>query len=311
MLCPAFGRDLQGRGTFLCLGSLYLLREIVIASLAFFMPVRDAISNTIHTEFMEPRRVLLPLRTIAAPADCTCPLPGNGRNRHVSAALARTRTPGLAAQNCKSCLIGWPYIIWSCGSVPYGNGPHVCAASMGWVLQPAPGAAAVLIMRRRRYFGAAPFFDNKPIFIYARSTVREASNRQSGQHKHRITKGSNSTDGGTAVTNPLYSTTGGTELRLFPLLNLSFSRPTNRQVQSFQQITMRRSEVIRFVGYAARGALTHTSAPLSSTHQPLSIYEPPRRKGKATGLRGGFSPGPRTEAAPIFDTPSKNLYYHA
>lgn len=307
------------------------------------MPIRGAYLQQSH-DFMESRRVLLPLRTISAPADCTCPRTGSGRNRYVASTEGQrnaapphnpvrrsyprdvattssyaakrpfygisTRSYGcnFAAQNCKpclsvaankSCLIGWPYIIWSCGLAPYGNGTQVCAASMGWVLQPAPGAASILTMGQRRCFGmVAPVFSINYIFacwhetkngadgtlaprprmFLAKGNESHKHNRQSGQQKHRITKGSNSTDGGTAVTSPLYSTTGGTELRLF----------------------------------------------LSSTNQSLSIYEPPRRKGKATGLRGGFSPGPifmcaiasilcscRTEAAPIFDTPSKNLYYHA
>ena len=179
---------------------------------------------------MEPRRVLLPLRTIAAPADCTRPLLGSGRNRYVAAASAWNRTPGLAAQNNKSrlsvtanksCLIGWPFKIWSCCPAPHGRGQHVCAASTGRVLQPAPGAAADLIVRREQYFGtAAPFFDNKPIFIYTRLDGRDPQNRQPGNQKHRIPRGSYSTDGGTAVTCPV-SRTGGTELRLFHSWDLS------------------------------------------------------------------------------------------
>ena len=97
---------------------------------------------------MEPRRVLLSLRTIAAPADCTRPQFGAGRNRYVAAAPAWNRTPGLAAQNNKSrlsvaanksCLKGRTFKIWSCCPAPYGCGQHVCAALTGRVLQPAPG----------------------------------------------------------------------------------------------------------------------------------------------------------------------------
>lgn len=271
---------------------------------------------------MEPRRVLLPLRTIAAPADCTRPLLGSGRNRYVAAAPAWKRTPKLskgpksplylalsgpdvaaasalsyAAErpfygitagpfgcNCvaqnnksrlsvtanKSCLIGWPFKIWSCCPTPYGTGQPVCAASTGRVLQPAPGAAAVMMRQRRNFGTVAPFFDNKPIFKYARLDGRDPQNRQSGNQKHRITKGSNSTDGGTAVTCPV-SRTGGTELRLFHSWDLSVSRPTNRQVQSGP----RRIKALRPAGFAARGALAHTSRPfLRPTNQPIYMNRP-------------------------------------
>lgn len=193
---------------------------------------------------MKPRRVLLPLRTIAAPADCTRPLLGSGRNRYVSAAPAWNGTPGLVAQNNKSrlsvtanksCLIGWPFKIWSCCPAPYGTGQPVCAASTGRVLQPAPGAVAVLVVRRKPIFGtAAPVFSPNYILVcwqdnmvgadgtiaprprksLAKDNESHNHNRQSGHQKHRITKGSNSTGGGTAVTSPT-SRTGGTELRLF------------------------------------------------------------------------------------------------
>lgn len=217
---------------------------------------------------MEPRRVLPSMRTISAPADCTRPQFGCGRNRYVAAAPAWNRTPGLAAQNSKSRPNGRLFKIWSCCPAPYGCGQHVCAASTGRVLQPAPGAAVVTMMGKMQIFdAAAPFSEKKSISIYARSTGRESSNRRSKLHQHRITKGSNSTDGGTAVTNPACGR-GGTELRLFLSWDLSVSRPTNRQVQSCRQITMRQSEVIRFAGYTARGALVHTPAPRSSTHRP-------------------------------------------
>lgn len=217
---------------------------------------------------MEPRRVLLPLRTIAAPADCTRPQFGCGRNRYAAAAPAWSGMPGLVAQNSKSRLKGPLFKIWSCCPAPYGKGTHVCAASTGRVLQPAPGAAVVTMMGKIQIFdAAAPFSEKKPISIYARSAGRESSNRQPGNQKHRIPRGSNSTDGGTAVTNPACKP-GNTTLRLFLSWDLSVSRPTNRQVQSCRQITMRQSEVIRFAGYTARGALAHTPAPRSSTHRP-------------------------------------------
>ena len=125
---------------------------------------------------MEPRRVLLPLRTIAAPADCTRPLLGSGRNRYVSAAPAWSGTPGLAAQKSKSrlsvaanksCLKGRTFKIWSCCPVPYGCGQHVCAALTGRVLQPAPGAVSVLNSSLSEVaslcsVGTAPFFKAIP-----------------------------------------------------------------------------------------------------------------------------------------------------
>lgn len=161
------------------------------------MPIRGAYFQQSH-EVMETRCVLPSLRNISAPADCTRPLHGDGRNRYVriivrrkllyvsSAEDQRNAAPphnpvrrswphvsglwgcDLAAQNSKSrlsaaanksCLNGRPFKIWSCSPAPYGNGQPVCAASTGRVSRPAPGAAAVLIVRREQYFGAAaPFF---------------------------------------------------------------------------------------------------------------------------------------------------------
>lgn len=234
-------------------------------------------SNSSH-EFMEPRRVLLPLRTIAAPADCTRPLLGSGRNRYVAAAPAWNRTPGLVAQNNKSrlsvtanksCLIGWPFKIWSCCPAPYGRGQHVCAASTGRVLQPAPGAAADLIVRREQYFGtAAPFFDNKPIFKYTRLDGRDPHNRQPGNQKHKIPRGSYSTDGGTAVTSPT-SRTGGTELRLF-----LFPHSLQRQhpLKYFPDGRRGQNTVWKFKGGAAEPI---TSRPfLRPTNQPIYMNLP-------------------------------------
>ena len=167
---------------------------------------------------MEPRCVLLPLRNISAPADCTRSQFGTGRNRYVAAASAWNRTPGLAAQNNKSrlsvaanksCLKGRTFKIWSCCPAPYGCGQHVCAALTGGRII------------------AAPFFAKNPISLYSRSDGRETLNRRSAHHKHKIAKGSNPTGGGTAVTNPT-SRTGGTELRLFHFWDLSLAPPTNR-----------------------------------------------------------------------------------
>ena len=150
------------------------------------MPIRGAYLQQSH-EYMEPRCVLPSMRNIAAPADCTRPRLGAGRNRYVSAVPAWSGTPGHAAQNSKSRLNGRPFKIWSCAPAPYGKGTHVCAALTGRVLQPAPGAAAAVMMRRKQIF---------------------------------------------------------------------------------------------------------VQPPLSPTHRPNQLYEPPRRMGNATGARGGFSPGP-------------------
>lgn len=248
------------------------------------------------------------MRNIAAPADCTRPQLGNGRNRYVSAVPAWSGTPGHAAQNSKSRLNGRPFKIWSCAPAPYGKGTHVCAALTGRVLQPAPGAAADLIVRREQYFGtAAPVFSPNYILVcrqdnmvgadgtlaprprksLAKDNESHNHNRQSGNQKHRITRGSYSTDGGTVVTSPV-SRTGGTKLRLFHSWDLYVSRPTNRQVQSGP----RRIEALRPAGFAAEGRVGAYFAPLSPTHRPNQLYEPPRRMGNATGARGGFSPGP-------------------
>ena len=168
----------------------------------FFYAYSGRIFPTFPSRVMEPRRVLLPLRTIAAPADCTCPRTGSGRNRYVSAAPAWTGTPGLAAQNCKpclsvaankSCLTGWFLSYWSCGPAPYINGPHVCAASMGWVLQPAPGAASILTMGQRRCFGmVAPVFSINYIFACWHETKNGADGTLAPRPRMFLAKGNES-----------------------------------------------------------------------------------------------------------------------
>lgn len=73
----------------------------------------------------------------------------------------------LSAAANKSCLIGWPFKIWSCAPAPDGCRPHVCAASLaGRVLRPAPGAVSALNSSLSEVAslcstGTAPFF--KPI----------------------------------------------------------------------------------------------------------------------------------------------------
>ena len=136
---------------------------------------RNPASNSSH-ESMKPRCVLLSMRIISVPADCTRPQLGAGRNRYVSAAPAWNRTPGLAVQNNKSrlsvaanksCLQGRTSKIWSCAPAPYGKGTHVCAASTGRVLQPVPGAVSALNSSLSEVAslcstGTAPFFKAIP-----------------------------------------------------------------------------------------------------------------------------------------------------
>ena len=107
---------------------------------------RNPASNSSH-ESMKPRCVLLSMRIISVPADCTRSRFGAGRNRYVSAAPAWNRTPGLAAQKSKSrlsvaanksCLRGRTSKIWSCAPAPYGKGTHVCAALTGGRIIAAP-----------------------------------------------------------------------------------------------------------------------------------------------------------------------------
>ena len=125
---------------------------------------------------METRCVLPSMRNIAAPADCTRPQLGAGRNRYVSAVPAWSGTPGLAAQNSKSrlsvsanksCLQGRTSKIWSCCPAPYGCGQPVCAASTGRGLQPALGAVSTLNSSLSEVAslcstGTAPFFKAIP-----------------------------------------------------------------------------------------------------------------------------------------------------
>lgn len=320
------------------------------------MPIRGAYFQQSH-EVMEPRCVLPSLRTIAAPADCTRPQAGGGRNRYVrikvrrkllyvsSAEVQRNAAPphnpvrrsmryvtGLrgcshAAQNSKprlsaaankSCLKGRTFKIWSCCPAPYGKGTHVCAASTGRVLQPAPGAAVVMMRQRRNFGTAAPFFDNKPIFIYTRLDGRDPQNRQPGNQKHKIPRGSNSTGGGTAVTSPT-SRTGGTELRLFHSWDLSVSRPTNRQVQSGP----RRIKALRPAGFAARGALAHTPRPFLRPIDQTNYMNLPGALGTRPGYGAAFPSVPFSvmmlrhfylhagPKPPHFSDPEcKNLYHH-
>ena len=132
---------------------------------------------------------------------------------------------------------------------------NVCAAPMGWVLRPGP------------VFGN-PYDNDAP-----------TNQRRSARWVHIFPSGA-----GTAVTSPT-SMPGGTELRLFLSSDLSGSRPTNRQLS--RRITMRRSEVIRFVG-DLRGAFRRSIPlrPFLSTHQPNTYMNLPGAWVTRPGFRG-------------------------
>ena len=164
-------------------------------------------------------------------------------------------------------------------------------------------------------YGQAETFAPRPGFICFKTTAAQhltdavsAANSSFSKLRHYLVRFSGvasvfpnmvPTNPGTAATNPFCSVTGGTKLRLFPLLTLPVSRPANRQVQQGQRNDTHYCAAVRAAGSAA-GAFGRIPLRLHfSTLQPNQPYEPPRRMGNATGLRGGFSHGPRTEAAPF------------
>ena len=126
--------------------------------------------------------------------------------------------------------------------------------------------------------------------------------------------------GGTAATSPSSATTGGTELRPFPLLTLPGSRPTNRQVQQGRQSNAHCGKVREADPAAGAFGWCYPLRLHFSTLRPNQLYEPPRRKGNATGLRGGFPTGSfpcefaslrsslRTEAAPFLRHAMQKTY---
>ena len=269
-----------------------LLYRTILASFGPDVPAASsyAAERPIFSLPIRSRRVLPSLRkSNAAPADCTHSLLGRGRNRHVSAAPflyaaseknVSDKTLLRAAAN-KSCAGSGPENLVA-GAVAY-HGKRVkrvfCAA--------VPIFNIPIIACWQNIVGADGTLAPRPVKFLANGNEYYIQNRQSANQKHRFTKGSTSTDGGTAVTNPT-SRTGGTELRLFPSLDFSLrSKPANRQVQS----SRRRIGAVRSAGLAAWGVLAHTSAPLISTHRPNHLYEPPRRACNVTGLRGGFPTG--------------------
>lgn len=196
---------------------------------------------------------------IAAPADCTHPQTGSGRNRYVAATpfhsaatvYADANYPSLPEAANKSCADGWFLKFWS-------------------------GTVAISVMGKRRFWVAVvPVFDNPH------------NNNSPTSQRRRSSKWVLTNYGsGTAVTN-LTNCTGGTELRLFLSSAFSGSRPTNRQVQLIRRITIRRSEVIRFVG-DLRGAFRRSIPlrPFLSTHQPNTYMNLPGAWVTRPGFRG-------------------------
>lgn len=188
---------------------------------------------------------------IAASADCTHPLIGSGRNRCVAATPfhsaatinADANYPSLSEAANKSCTDGRLLKCWS-------------------------GTVAISVMENSRFFVAGvPTFDN------SYNNIPPTNPRRCSFKRVLTNYGA-----GTAVTN-LTNSTGGTELRLFLSLDLSGSRPTNRQVQLNRRITMRRSDVIRSVG-ELRGAFRRKPLrPFISDPPTNHLYEPPRRMG--------------------------------
>lgn len=197
---------------------------------------------------------------IAAPADCTHPLIGSGRNRCVAATPFHSAVPGNTDAN-------YP-------SLPDAAN-KLCAD--GRLLKCWSGTVAISVMENSRFFVAAvPIFDNSQNDI-------PPTNQRRCSFKWVLTN----YGAGTAVTN-LTNSTGGTELRLFLSLDLSGSRPTDRQVQLNRRITtIRRSEVIRFVG-ELRGAFRRKPLrPFSSdppTNQPTTYMNRPGARVKRPGF---------------------------
>lgn len=207
---------------------------------------------TIHPcEFMEYGCVPSSWQNqIAAPADCTHPLIGSGRNRCVAATPfhsaatinADANYPCLPEAANKSCADGRLLKCWS-------------------------GTVAISVMENSRFFVAAVLtFDN------SHNNIPPTNPRRCSFKRVLTNYGA-----GTAVTNP--TSMPGTELRLFLSCDLSGSRPTNRQVQLSRRITIRRSEVIRFVG-ELRGTFRRIPLrPFSSDPPTNHLLEPPRRTG--------------------------------
>ena len=209
------------------------------------MPIRGAYFQQSH-EVMEPRRA----RNAINYTDCPRPLLGSGRNRYVAATpfysaatvYADANYPCLPEAANKLCTDGRLLKCWS-------------------------GTVAISVMENSRFLVAAvPIFDN------SHNNIPPTNPRRCSFKRVLTNYGA-----GTAVTSPT-SMPGGTELRLFLSLDLSGSRPTNRQVQLSRRIMIKQSEFY-IIGFL-RGAFRRIPLrPFSSDPPTNHLLEPPRRTG--------------------------------
>lgn len=259
---------------------------------------------------------------IAAPADCTRPLSGSRRNRCVAVTPFHSAVPGNTDANypClpeaanKSCTDGRLLKCWS-GTVAISvmeNSRFFVAAVPIFDL-PINKLYAVVLRsvssadrpdRKNGLYGSAETSAPRSGFICFKTTAAQlmadavsAANSSFSKLRHYLVRFSGiasvfsymiPTNPGTAVTSPT-SMPGGTELRLFLSLDLSCSRPTNRQVQLSRRITtIRRSDVIRSVG-ELRGAFWRIPLRPFSSDPPTTYLNRPGARVKATGFRGAAS----------------------
>ena len=219
--------------------------------LLFLYPYGTRISHNPPCEFMEHGCVPSSWQNqIAAPADCTHPLIGSGRNRYVAATpfysaatvYADANYPCLPEAANKLCTDGRLLKCWS-------------------------GTVAISVMENSRFLVAAvPIFDN------SHNNIPPTNPRRCSFKRVLTNYGA-----GTAVTSPT-SMPGGSELRLFLSLDLSGSRPTNRQVQLSRRIMIKQSEFY-IIGFL-RGAFRRIPLrPFSSDPPTNHLLEPPRRTG--------------------------------
>lgn len=187
---------------------------------------------------------------IAAPADCTHPLIGSGRNRYAAATpfysaatvYADANYPCLPEAANKLCADGRLLKCWS-------------------------GTVAISVMENSRFFVAAvPIFDN------SHNNIPPTNQRRCSFKRVLTNYGA-----GTAVTNP--TSMPVRELRLFLSCDLSGSRPTNRQVQLSRRITTIRRSEFYIIGFL-RGAFRRIPLRSFSSDPPTNhLLEPPRRTG--------------------------------
>lgn len=188
-------------------------------------------------------------------------------------------------------------------------------------------------------YGQAETFAPRPGFICLKTTAAQlmtdavsAANSSFSKLRHYLVRFSGvasvfsqmaPTNPGTAATSPSSATTGGTELRLFPLLTLPVSKPTNRQVQQGRQSNAHYCGKVREADPAAGAFGWCYPLRLHFSTTKLTLYEPPRCMWNAAGLRGGFPTGSfpcefaslrsslRTEAAPFLRHTTPKTIRHA